>query len=145
VDVTGGGSPNTAVQKFTNNGTFITSWARQVGKFISPGWVTVDSVDKVYVGDFGENNHIQKFERDGNYITKWGTSGPGDGQFSMPAGLAIDSSGNILVVDGGNNRNNRIQKFDGKGKFIMKWGTSGAGDGQFEQPTGIAIDPLGNV
>jgi DNA-binding beta-propeller fold protein YncE len=50
--------------------------------------------------------------------------------------------GNILVVDGGNNR---IQKFDSNGTFITKWGISGAGDGQFEQPTGIAIDSLGNV
>ena len=60
----------------------------------------------------------------------------------MPAGLAVDSSGNIFVVDQGNNR---IQKFDSNGKFITKWGTPGSGDGQFEEPTGIAINSLGNV
>ena len=45
-------------------------------------------------------------------------------------------SGNIFVLDEGNNR---IQKFDSNGNFITKWGTVGSGDGQFNEPTGIAI------
>jgi DNA-binding beta-propeller fold protein YncE len=56
--------------------------------------------------------------------------------------LAIDTSGNIFVVDEGNNR---IQKFDSNGNFITKWGTEGTGNGQFDEPTGIAIDSSGNV
>ena len=65
-----------------------------------------------------------------------------DGQFSMPAGLAVDSTGNILVVDEGNNR---IQKFASNGSFISKWGAPGPSDGQFQDPTGIAIDSSGHV
>ena len=68
--------------------------------------------------------------------------GTGDGQFIRPAGLSVDTSGNIFVVDEGNNR---IQKFDSNGNFITKWGTQGTGDGQFEEPTGIALDSSGNV
>ena len=37
---------------------------------------------------------------------KWGSSGSGDGQFSMPAEIAIDSSGNVYITD---QHNNRIQ------------------------------------
>jgi tripartite motif-containing protein 71 len=59
-----------------------------------------------------------------------------------PAGLAVDASGNVFVVDEGNNR---IQKFDANGKFITKWGTTGSGDGQLEEPTSIALDSSGNV
>ena len=68
--------------------------------------------------------------------------GSGDGQFFRPANLAIDMSGNIFVLDEGNNC---IQKFDSNGNFITKWGTVGSGDGQFNEPTGIAIDSSGNI
>jgi tripartite motif-containing protein 71 len=54
----------------------------------------------------------------------------------------VDASGNVFVVDEGNNR---IQKFDANGSFITKWGTLGSGDGQFEEPTSIALDSSGNV
>ena len=60
----------------------------------------------------------------------------------LPEDVATDSSGNVYVVDFGNNR---IQKFDSNGNFITKWGSEGAGDGQFKSPLGIAIDSSGNV
>ena len=66
----------------------------------------------------------------------------GDGQFVRPASLTVDASGNVFVVDEGNNR---IQKFDSNGNFLTKWGTTGSGDGQFEEPTSIALDTSGNV
>jgi hypothetical protein len=76
------------------------------------------------------------------FITKWGNSTDGDGQFSNPQGVAIDSSGNVYVAD---TWNNRIQKFDSSGGFITKWGGSGTGNGQFRDPRGVAIDSSGNV
>jgi DNA-binding beta-propeller fold protein YncE len=108
------------------------------GQFISPGGVTADSSDNVYVSDFGENNRIQKFDSNGNFLTEWGTTGSGDGQFINPGlGIAADSADNIYVADWGNNR---VQKFDSNGNFLTKWGTTGSGDGQFEEPTSIALD-----
>jgi sugar lactone lactonase YvrE len=108
VYVTDGGSPETAVQKFTTNGTFITSWGSTGlgadGQFISPGGVGVDSSDNVYVSDFGENNRIQKFDSNGNFLTKWGSTGSGDGQFEEPTSIALDTSGNVYVVERGNSR-----------------------------------------
>jgi tripartite motif-containing protein 71 len=43
------------------------------------------------------------------YQTQFGSTGPNDGQFSDPQGVAVDSSGNIWVADTGNNR---VQKFE---------------------------------
>jgi tripartite motif-containing protein 71 len=71
-----------------------------------------------------------------------GVYGKSNGQFSNPGGIATDHSGDVYVVDGGNNR---IQKFDSNGKFITKWGTNGTVDGQFSKPLGIATDNSGNV
>ena len=77
-----------------------------------------------------------------SFLFKWGSVGNGDGQFSAPDGIAIDSSGNVYVADTGNHR---IQKFTSSGQFITKWGSLGNSDGQFYSPHGVAVDSSGNV
>jgi len=42
---------------------------------------------------------VQKFYTNGHFITKFGSSGSGDGQFTDPEHLAIDSDGNVYVTD----------------------------------------------
>ena len=75
----------------------------------SPSAIAIDSSSgNVYVADSG-NNRIQKFTSSGkfkpDFVTKWGSPGSGDGQFSVPYGIAIDSSsGNVYVADKGNSR-----------------------------------------
>ncbi len=59
-----------------------------------------------------------------------------------PAGMAFDSSGNVYVVDCGNDR---VQKFTAMARYLTQWGASGSGDGQFDVPWGIAADAAGNV
>jgi tripartite motif-containing protein 71 len=71
------GSPDTAVQVFTNNGTFVTSWGSTGlgdGQFINPAGIEVDSLGNVFVAEEG-NDRIQKFASDGVFITKWGSTG----------------------------------------------------------------------
>jgi tripartite motif-containing protein 71 len=57
----------------------------------------------------------------------WDTNGSPN-VFYRPTELALDSQGNIYVIDGGNHR---VQKYDKDGNFILMWGSIGAGDGQF--------------
>jgi DNA-binding beta-propeller fold protein YncE len=62
-------------------------------------------------------------------------------------GVAVDSSDNVYIGDGGNNR---IQKFDFEGTFITKWGSQGEGNGEFgngvsRSPTRVAVDSSNNV
>jgi DNA-binding beta-propeller fold protein YncE len=47
-------------------------------------------------------------EQPPNFITKRGSRGTEDGQFFHPGAVAVDSSDNVYVADGSNNR---IQKF----------------------------------
>ena len=72
----------------------------------------------------------------------FGSSGTGPGQFDSNAGqVALNqTSGDIYVVDAGNNR---VERFDSDGAFLSQFGSPGSGDGQFDfggSPSGIAID-----
>ena len=59
---------NNRIQKFFNNGTFVTAWGitgNNTGMFNRPAGVATDSKDFVYVADT-YNNRIQKFFNNGN-------------------------------------------------------------------------------
>ncbi len=75
-------------------------------------------------------------------FSSFGGSGSGSGQLSGPAGVAVDSSGNVWVVDTGHNR---VQEFNSKGEFVREFGGVGTGNGEFSNPHGIAVGSSGNV
>jgi DNA-binding beta-propeller fold protein YncE len=129
---------------------FHLKWGTPSNQFNYPYGVAVDSSGNVYVADTG-NHLIQKFTPDTTdptdplkmvFLTKWGLFGEGDGEFNRPQGVAVDSNGNVYVVDTGNNR---VQKFSSSGGFLTKWGSEGSGDSQFDNPSAIAVDSSGNV
>jgi len=57
--------------------------------------------------------------------------------FYMPGGMAVDSAGNLYILDTGNHR---VQKFDPDGKYLASFGRQGQGPGDFSYPDSIAID-----
>ncbi len=70
----------------------------------------------------------------------FGASGAGNGQFSSPAGVAVDdSSGDVYVADQGNNR---VERFDAEGGYLSQF--NGSDNPSFPEgfsaPTGIAVD-----
>ena len=99
-----------------------------------------EPVENVNVTD--SRDLVQKFDANGNFILKWGSNGTADGQLHDPHGIAIDSSGDVYVVD---TFNQRVQKFDANGNFILKWGSSGTADGQFLHPHDVAVSRSGYV
>ena len=76
------------------------------------------------------------------FLKKWDANLTGNGQFRGSVDIAVDSSGNVYVVDTGNDR---VQKFDSNGTFIRTLGSNGTGNGQFSSPESIAVDSSGNV
>ena len=71
-------------------------------------------------------------------VTEFSSYGEGPGKVIWPAGLAVDSQGNVYVTD---EWMNRISVFDRDGAFLTCWGTSGTGAAEFDGPSGIVIDP----
>jgi sugar lactone lactonase YvrE len=71
----------------------------------------------IYVDDghgAGTNDRIVRFSKDGKFIAAWGKHGKGPGEFDVPHGIALDSTGRVFV---GDRSNSRVQIFDPDGKF----------------------------
>lgn len=126
-------------------------------RFYLPSSVAVDATGNVYVAD--QFNHIiRKISPTGLVSTLAGaagvagsTDGPGaTARFNYPAGVALDSAGNIYVAD---SSNNTIRKISPTGDVSTVAGTpriSGSTDGagalaQFNNPQGVATDIAGNL
>lgn len=89
------------IQKFDNNGKFLTSWDAGT----DPIEVSVDFSGNVYVIEH-IGNGVSMFSSDGELLSKWGAFGKGIGEFSFPYDVTVDASGNIYVVE-----DYRVQKF----------------------------------
>jgi hypothetical protein len=62
--------------------------------------------------------------------------------FNGVTNIAIDSQGNIHVLDRGNFR---IQVFDHKGQYLKTIGKKGQGPGEFENPARLFLDNQDNI
>ena len=118
---------------------FLQSWGKEIGDLGSVQDVAV-YMNRIYVADgYGE---IQVFDLSGTPLFSFGIDRSGQGQFSPPRGITVDSQGNVFVAD---SDNHRIQKFSNDGTFLTAWGISGSTQGQFYYPDGITVDSQGNV
>ena len=100
---------NPRIQKFDENGKFVKQWGSEgkgKGEFtpLLEHLEVNSKQDMIFMVDGALNPRIQVFDTNGNFTTSFGKSGYGDGQFSKPEHVNIDSSGNVYVVDRGNQR-----------------------------------------
>ena len=125
----------------------------------APQGVAVDAAGNFYIADTSDNE-IRKVMPDGTITTVAGTGAAGfsgDGgpatsaQLSSPGGVAVDASGNLYVVDTGNNRLRKVAE-DGTMTTVAGTGTAGySGDGgpatsaQLHSPAGVALSAAGNI
>jgi len=123
-------------------------------RFNGPLGIAVDKNDNVIVADF-RNARIRRITPDGSVSTIAG-SGTGfvDGvgiyaRFNSPSGVAVNSDGNILVADYGNNRI-RMLTPEGKATTVAGSGIYGTTNGartiaRFARPSGVTVDQQGNL
>ncbi|MEV5237947.1 RICIN domain-containing protein [Streptomyces cinnamoneus] len=124
-----------------------------------PYGVAADSAGNLYISDYS-GHRVRKVTTDGKISTVagTGTAGPGgDGgpavsaQLNCPREVAVDSAGNLYIVDAGNHR---VRKVAADGKISTVAGRGAAnfgGDGGpataawLNLPTGVAVDSAGNL
>ncbi len=134
------------------------------GRFNYPAGVAVDSAGNVYVAD-ANNCAIRKVTPGGVVTTlaglaafdPWGNpvGGSADGtgsaaRFNDPAGVAVDSAGNLYVADRGNATIRKVTPGGVVTTLAGLAGSSGSADGtgsaaRFQRPCGVAVDSTGNV
>ncbi|HET9196747.1 MAG TPA: SMP-30/gluconolactonase/LRE family protein, partial [Solirubrobacterales bacterium] len=138
----------TKIRKYKSNGELLSEFGSEGtgnGQFKSAQDLAVDASGSIWVVDKGSAGtavRVQKFNSSGVYQSQFGKEGTGNGEFKLPEAIAVDSEGNLLVADTGNNR---YQEFNSAGEFVRKVGSAGTGNGQFESPRGIAVDSEGRV
>ncbi len=110
---------NGRIQKFSPNGTFVTSIGTRGkghGQLGEPNGIAVDRAGNIYVAE-ASNHRVQKLASDGTFIAEW--KGP-DAGFYGPRRITIGPDGSIYVVDQGHTR---IVKFSPDGQVLATWGT----------------------
>ena len=88
------GHGNNRVVKYSDDGTFISTWGRKgtgPGEFDLPHSIAIDSRGRVFVGD-RSNSRIQIFDQDGNFLEEWD-------QFGMVSGIYISDDDTVYVAD----------------------------------------------
>lgn len=69
-------------------------------------------------------------------------TGTGSGQMQRPMDVAVDASGNVLIVD---RENNRVEKFDPSGNLLLEFNGTLGGGTKFSDPRSIAVTAAGNI
>ena len=141
---------NGGARKFTRNGgVFTPSWTLPFKKVM--GIAEGKDGNICMSRKEGECHEVRVVSPHGELLKTWGSLGVGHGQFSTPAGVAVDGAGCVYVVeasswpfvahDGGAKAGGmRVQKFDADGNFLRAWGAYGFWEGEFNVPVGIAVD-----
>jgi len=135
------GYGNSRIVKFSAEGKYLTSWGDQgtePRQFNIPHSIAIDSQGIIYVADRG-NARLQLFDENGQFITEWK-----DDSFGRPWAVRISNSGNIYIVDGGDQsqfwpNRARILKLDSEGNLLASFGSFGDAPGQFIWPHAIAV------
>lgn len=132
--------------EFDRQGRFVRAFGEDLGLVMAHG-LDVDREGNIWVTDL-VGNVVLKLDAQGRVLLQLGVKGEtggwdeaaGERKFHQPNETAIDSAGNIYVVQGHLAAEPRVLKFSPSGQFIRQWGSRGTGPGEFAAAHSIKID-----
>jgi DNA-binding beta-propeller fold protein YncE len=132
------------VNHFSPQGKLVLQWGQHgtnAGQFIMPRAVAMNSHGDFLLPEYTVVDRVQAFSgKDKKLLTVFGQSGSGNGEFSRPEGLCVDSADRVYVAD---SCNHRIQVFSPDGKWLRTYGKAGNGIGDLSYPYDIRVDKEG--
>jgi DNA-binding beta-propeller fold protein YncE len=127
------------IQVFDRDGKYLRGWSTPEFNVDGPSGLTVDRLGRLLVAD----THFYRvlvYSPEGKILFEIGdgVQGTTPGRFGYPTDVVIDSKGNFLVSEYG--ENDRIQVFSPEGKWLRQWGGHGFEPGEFMKPRALQID-----
>lgn len=95
----------------------------------------------VYVAS-QEGIAIHVFTRQGKFLRAWGHHDAGLHNVSLPAGIAVDAKGRVILLD---TLRQELKYFDGEGRLIELFGGLGRHAGALAYPTDLSMDRTGQL
>ena len=137
---------NHRLQKFSPEGVFIVEiggfgWRKE--QFDSPVDLSARNGLDVFVAD-QYNARIERYDKDLHYLASLGSleEWPENLQFGFPKGVDISSQGELIVLEG---ENDRVLKLDILGNPQRSFGDFDAGSGRLLQPQRLIVSPGGRI
>ena len=132
--------------EFDVQGRFLRAFGEELDLVMAHG-LDVDDGGNIWVTDL-VGNVVLKLDGDGKVVMELGVRGEaggwdeasGERKFHQPNETALDSAGNLYVVQGHLAAEPRVLKFSPDGTFIRQWGARGTGPGEFAAAHSIKID-----
>jgi DNA-binding beta-propeller fold protein YncE len=85
---------------------------------------------------------IHVFTRQGRFVRAWGFHDAGLHNVSLPAGIAVDSKGRVILLD---TLRQEVKYFDSEGRLIDLFAGIGAQPGAVAYPTDLSMDRQGRL
>lgn len=132
------------IKLFDSDGSLLDIWGERgegPGEFNFPTYITVHA-GKLYVADT-MNARVQILStKTGKHLATVGKLGMYVGDLVRPKGVAVDSEGNIYVVE---SYYDHLLVYNSRGEYLMPIGGVGTEPGKFHLPAGVWVDGRNRV
>jgi len=123
------------LQRFDQDGSFISTWQLPPTGNGFPTGLTLDDKGNIWIADT-HGHRVRVLDPNGKELFIFGEYGTDDGQFLYPTDIAFKDDFVFVSEYGGNDR---ISVFDQTGQFLYAFGEHGKGEEEFRRPQSIAV------